>query len=161
MLSCWSGCCCCWLQGLLCGSRVHSNHLHPKLRTKRPKVLKSDEADLRAEDEAALTDDATEWTHGEPIQWDQVDRLPRLVYRVRPEYPEALREQGVHSTVRVRLTIDTAGRVERAEILDSPEGAFEDPAVAAAQQFVFDPATRNGVPVSFVLETSIEFNPFR
>ncbi|MCD8483761.1 MAG: TonB family protein [Verrucomicrobia bacterium] len=96
-----------------------------------------------------------------PVHWEDVDQLPRAVYRVRPEYPDAMRDEGDHVTVRVRLTIDTAGLVARVEVLDSPGAAFDGPAIEAARQFLFEPATRNGTPIPFAVETNLDFNPLR
>jgi vitamin B12 transporter len=63
--------------------------------------------------------------------------------------------------VKVRLTIDAAGRVARAEVLDSPNPAFDEPALTAARQYLFEPATRNAQPVPFAVETTVVFDPRR
>ena len=96
-----------------------------------------------------------------PVHWEAVDSLPRLGYRVRPEYPEILRAEAIKAEVQLRLTVDTDGSVARAEVLDSPHPAFDEPALAAARQFRFEPATRDGQPVPFAVETTVVFDPLR
>lgn len=96
-----------------------------------------------------------------PVSWEAVDQLPRLGFRVRPEYPEALRGEALAAEVRLRLTVDTDGTVARAEVLESPHPDFDEPALAAARQFLFEPATRDGTPVPFAIETTVAFDPLR
>jgi TonB family protein len=96
-----------------------------------------------------------------PVSWEAVDQLPRLGFRVRPDYPEDLRGEALAAEVRLRLTVDTDGTVARAEVLESPHPAFDEPALAAARQFLFEPATRDGTPVSFAIETTVAFDPLR
>lgn len=90
---------------------------------------------------------------------EDVDRIPRLRFPERPEYPEALRDNGEEVDVRVRVAIDATGQVTRAEVIDSPDPAFDEPALEAASRYHFEPAMRGGVTVPFTMETTVTFEP--
>ena len=74
-------------------------------------------------------------------------------------YPAAARGSGRKANVRVRLLVDENGRVLEAEIRE-PEGSvfgFDEAALAAARQVVFQAATRDGIPGKMSTELIFEF----
>jgi TonB family protein len=74
---------------------------------------------------------------------------PRLVTAAEAPYPEAAKEAGKEGVVQLRLTISEKGVVETVERVSEPLGLGLDEAAAdAATRFVFEPATRDGKPVS-------------
>lgn len=98
---------------------------------------------------------------GEPVQWEQLDLLPELGWRVLGEFPEDLRDEFPRLEVPVRLLIGINGTVQEIQILEIPHPAFEQPTRAAAAQFVFRPGIVNGVPHPFIVDTYIQFDPMR
>lgn len=60
--------------------------------------------------------------------------------------PDALAE-GREARVVLRLTIDADGRVQQAEVAEPAGHGFDEAAVQAALSFLFEPATRDGVPL--------------
>lgn len=88
----------------------------------------------------------------------QLDRPPRGLATIRPDYPQEARRQGIEGHVRLRLRIDEEGRVHAAEVLDSaPPGVFDMAALAAFQSARYTPALRNGRPVRAEIELRVLF----
>src|SRR5262249_39033209 len=73
---------------------------------------------------------------------------PVLEFRVDPVYPRPALEAGIAGTVVLELYIDAKGNVEHVRVLSSPGQGLEEPAVAAAKQFRFKPATVDKAPVA-------------
>src|SRR3954469_18227123 len=72
---------------------------------------------------------------------------PVLQTRVDPAYPEAALNAGIEGAVELELFIDTRGAVEHVHVISSPGYGLDAAATVAAKQFVFKPATSDGVPV--------------
>ena len=64
----------------------------------------------------------------------------------KPVYPPAARANGVAGKVEVQVVISEAGRVINATAISGPM-ILRPAAAAAATQWVFNPATRDGIPV--------------
>ncbi|MFN7982549.1 MAG: energy transducer TonB [Vicinamibacterales bacterium] len=77
----------------------------------------------------------------------QVLREPVLVSSTRPVYPEYARRTGTLGDVELDITIDENGRVTRAVPVSGPT-VLRSSAVAAVQQWKYQPAAVNGAPVS-------------
>src|SRR5215468_4096155 len=77
-----------------------------------------------------------------------VTRPPRLVQAQAPEYPPAALEAGKEANVEVRIHMDVIGPVG---------DGFDEAAVAAAMQYVFEPAEIDGAPAAIAVETAIHF----
>lgn len=74
-------------------------------------------------------------------------QLPRLKKYVDPVYPEEAKKKGIAGNVTLELSIDKAGVVKNAAVIegvgDGPEAkAVADAAVAAAKQLEFEPARK-------------------
>lgn len=82
---------------------------------------------------------------------------PKLVQAVAPEYPAAALAAGKQADVRVRIHIDTAGVVTTVDVVAAVGDGFDEAAVAAAMQYVFEPATSDGKPIAIAVETTIHF----
>jgi len=79
------------------------------------------------------------------------------VSKVQPVYPELARRMKVTGTVRVAITVDTAGKVTSAKAVDGP-AVLRTSAEQAVKQWLFSPATMNGKPVPGTGTVSILFN---
>ncbi len=87
----------------------------------------------------------------------EVTKPPKLVQAVAPEYPPAALAAGKEATVKVRLHIDAAGTVTSVDVLEKVGDGFDEAAVAAALQYVFEPAEIDGKPAAIAVETAIHF----
>ncbi len=88
----------------------------------------------------------------------QLDRPPRGMNTITPEYPREARRRGIEGNVRLRLRIDEEGRVREAEALEgTPPGMFEAAALAAFESARYTPALRNGRAVRSEIEIRVVF----
>lgn len=86
---------------------------------------------------------------------------PRLVNDERAVYPAQAVDDHVAqpTTVTLILAIDPGGAVTSAEV-EVPEGhGFDEAAIEAARRLVFEPATRDGVPVAARIRFRYTFEP--
>jgi len=86
----------------------------------------------------------------------ELDRSPRPLAEISPEYPE---QAGARSgRVVLRLVIGEDGVVELAEIVGAaPAGVFEESARAAFLAARFEPGLRGGLPVRSEMTIEVEF----
>lgn len=75
---------------------------------------------------------------------DRAAQAPRApltpLERIAPQYPRTAAEQRLEGQVVMELTIDADGRVQDVSIVEShPEGLFDDAAMAAMEQWRFEP----------------------
>jgi len=94
------------------------------------------EQDIKIEDE-------------EPPDFLPVEKYPVPVKQVTPEYPEIARRAGVEGTVWVKILVDKEGKAKKAVVQKSDAEIFNEPAIAAAMQYLFTPAIMNNGPVAF------------
>jgi protein TonB len=79
---------------------------------------------------------------------------------VAPDFPESARRKGVSGWVEVVFTVTPKGTVADAEVRSSsPEDVFDDAAIKAVKQWRFEPATKDGQPVSTRTMIRLKFDP--
>ena len=86
-----------------------------------------------------------------------VTKQPKLLQAVAPEYPPAALAAGKQAKVKVRIHIDATGIVTAVDVVDKVGDGFDEAAVAAAMQYVFEPAEIDGKPAPIQVETTINF----
>ncbi len=59
--------------------------------------------------------------------------------------------------MKVKIHIDANGVVTKVDVLEKVGDGFDEAAVAAAMQYVFDPAEIDGKPAAIAVETAINF----
>lgn len=72
---------------------------------------------------------------------------PRLVKFVEAEFPPSEAKAGRGATVVLQIAITATGSVADVSVQESAGPAFDAPALAAARQFVFEPAVFDGKPI--------------
>jgi periplasmic protein TonB len=83
---------------------------------------------------------------------------PRRLKPNRPEFPAALKAQGIEGDVTVRVDIAASGEVTNVStVRSSGYPAFDEAARKAAASERFAPAIRDGTPVPFTLSYSYRF----
>lgn len=90
------------------------------------------------------------------MQKAEGDRKARVIYRVEPEYTPDAREKKIEGTVVLTLTIDHEGLPQNIQIKKSLYPSLDQSAIEAARKMRFEPAIKNGQPVSMFI--SVEFN---
>jgi protein TonB len=79
---------------------------------------------------------------------------------VPPVYPPKALSRGQEGEVRVRITLDTSGRVAAAQVVSAtPPDVFDQAAVDAVRKWRFEPVMRNGRPIEASIATTIRFRP--
>jgi len=97
----------------------------------------------------------------EVAEFWMLEKRPRVLKRVLPEYPVAARQALIEGKVFVRILLDRQGRVRRMGQITGP-AVFHPAAMAAARQWEFTPAIQNdqavrvwvSLPFNFQLEES-------
>src|SRR5688572_32643050 len=84
-------------------------------------------------------------------------KQPKLLQAVAPDYPPKALEAGKQAYVKVRIHIDATGIVTKVDVLEPVGDGFDEAAVAAAKQYVFEPAEIDGKPGAIAVETAINF----
>jgi protein TonB len=88
-----------------------------------------------------------------------LDRTPRMIKRVIPEYPQQLLVRGIEGEVTLVLIIDQQGEVTVDRILDwEGDRGFIQPTRLALSRCVFEPPTKDGQPVRARYKITIPFN---
>ncbi len=83
---------------------------------------------------------------------------PEPIKKVLPKYPESARAIGATGKVVVKVLIGTDGKVKSASIYSSfGNPACEEAAIAAAKQWEFKPATKDGVPFEQNINIPFDF----
>jgi len=83
-------------------------------------------------------------------------RMPRLLKREEPDYPEIAREAGVQGTVILEATTDIYGRVVGVKVLRSVP-LLDQAAVAAVSRWLYEPMLVNGRPRGVVFTVTLRF----
>ena len=76
----------------------------------------------------------------------RLTRPPKLSQFVEAPYPEAEKASGRTASVVVQIAISATGTVDAVKVVESAGPAFDQAAVAAIQQFLFEPAEVNNRP---------------
>lgn len=83
---------------------------------------------------------------------------PRYSSAFRPDYPPALRREGLEGSCTVRVTIDESGRVIAVEMVRATNPVFfTETKTQALKAWRFRPATRDGVPVQSQEVMTVQF----
>ncbi len=82
---------------------------------------------------------------------------PKLVTFVQAAFPPSEIAAGKGATVVLQIAIDTTGQVVDVTVVGSATPAFDAAAVAAAKQFVFEPASSDGKPIPVKITYRYQF----
>lgn len=88
--------------------------------------------------------------------------VPMPIHRVPPRYPREALRSNAGGVVRVKVTVAPDGGVERMDLAESSGNRYLDrAALEAVRRWRFNPAVRNGQPVSATVIVPLEFTPSR
>jgi periplasmic protein TonB len=82
---------------------------------------------------------------------------PKPKTQVAAKYPDEARKAEVEGRVKVKITIDENGKVVDAKIVKGLGFGLDEAAIAAYQQWTFEPATRCGKPVPTTITVAMRF----
>jgi len=84
-------------------------------------------------------------------------QAPKLVHRVNPVYPELALMARVRAVIIIDAVVGPDGRVRQATVLRG-HPLFDEAAVAAVKQWIYQPLLLNGAPTPFALTVTVMFN---
>ena len=85
-------------------------------------------------------------------------RGPQIVNQPRPSYPLDARDEGVEGTVVLLASIDTDGHVSKVRVeRSSGDRRLDSAAADAVEQWTYNPALRDGVPVTSTVRVRVQF----
>lgn len=86
------------------------------------------------------------------------DRKARLIYHIEPPYPNDARDKKIEGSVLLGFTVNHQGITESIQVKRSLYPSLDQAAVEAVSKWRFEPAMKNGEPVSMWLEAEVNFN---
>jgi protein TonB len=112
-----------------------------------------DEAKDKPQGEAQANDDK------QPLTGKEVTVRARIKSKPQPIYPYGARSRGVEGEVKLRIILGSDGRVrDEMEVLEGLPHGITDEAIKAARQIKFEPARKDGRPVSQYVTVIYHFN---
>lgn len=93
-----------------------------------------------------------------PVSSAPVDTTPKMLNRPRPVYTEEARHNKTEGTVKLRILIDTDGRVRKVKVIKELPDGLTEAAIRAASEMKFKPAFSNGRPVMYWMRVEVAFN---
>ncbi len=89
---------------------------------------------------------------------DEVDQMPRPTYSPRPPYPMTAQRRRIEGYAEAHFTVTSDGQVTDVRIVESrPAGVFETTTRDGLSHWRFEPATRDGLPVSVRVQMRIRY----
>lgn len=85
------------------------------------------------------------------------DEPPMPTKTVPPVYPAELRRDRVAGMVTMSITVDEKGMVSNPVVKKSTREEFEQPAIDAVSKWKFEPAKKDGKPVSVQVVVPVKF----
>jgi TonB family protein len=85
------------------------------------------------------------------------DTLPKLLYKVEPEYTNQARSSGLSGKALLSLVVDVDGRPKDIKVVSPLAAGLAEQAVKAVSKWRFQPATRNGMPVPKTARVEVNF----
>jgi len=107
--------------------------------------------------EVAIEKDIQIQDDGPPPDFVPYEKAPNPIKRVQPVYPEIARKAGLEGTVWVKIWVGKDGKPRKVVIQKSASDIFDQPAIDAAQQFVFTPAMMQNGPVDVWVSIPFHF----
>lgn len=92
-----------------------------------------------------------------PAKKPSLTSPPVLLQAAAPVYPPEAARAGLEAAVKLKITVDAAGAVVDAQVVEPAGHGFDEAAMAAARQYRFKPAEWDGVPGAITVETTIRF----
>jgi len=83
---------------------------------------------------------------------------PKLLYSVRPIYPETARSARVQGAVLLELTIDRQGGVREVKVLRGLPQGLTEAAIDAVKQWRYESSTLQGEPIEVIFIVTVRFN---
>jgi TonB family protein len=87
----------------------------------------------------------------------KLTKAPKLAQFVEAAYPESEKAQGRTASVVLQIAISATGTVDNAVVLESAGPTFDEAALAAVKQFIFEPAEIDNKPAAIRINYRYDF----
>jgi len=89
---------------------------------------------------------------------NEVDVPPRVINAFPPRYPGDAKMNKIEGRVLLNFVVDTDGKAWGAEVVEAdPENIFDQSALESVLQYEFEPAIKDGIPVSCIVKMPIVY----
>jgi len=99
-----------------------------------------------------------EFDVGEIFDISMLDTPPQALVQQSPQYPVAMRKQGVRGEVTIRFIVTNTGDVTAARVISSSQREFEREALSAVEKWKFKPGRKGGRNVATWMEVPLIFS---
>lgn len=116
---------------------------------------------LEVFEESLITPQANGEFEGRPLYRYNVDgpiTEPMRLDGPNPRYPEQARQEGINGVVVMDCVITEDGSVRDVKVVNSNAHILSEAAVEAVEQWTFEPATLDGIPVAIRYTLTVRFN---
>jgi TonB family protein len=86
---------------------------------------------------------------------------PRVVYSPEPDFSEEARKRKVRGVVTLSLVVTSAGKTTLVRVLQGLGHGIDEKAVEAVSTWKFQPATKDGKPVSAEIAVEVDFGLYQ
>lgn len=90
-----------------------------------------------------------------PIKRDSSIKPPRLIHSVHPKYPEWVYDMGYNGQTLINLWVSPDGTPSHFSIIQPVGMGLDEDALAAVMQYRFDPAIKDGKPVTVEVNVQV------
>ncbi len=88
----------------------------------------------------------------------EVDKKPRVLRKPEPKYTKDARKHRIEGTVVLRAIFASTGRVTNIHVISGLPDGLTDRSIDVAKQIKFEPAIKDGHPVSMWMELQYNYN---
>ena len=92
---------------------------------------------------------------------EQGDRKARMIHHVEARYTDDARAKGIEGKVVLRFTVDHDGIPQSIQVRQSLYPSLDQAAIEALREWRFEPAMKNGEPVSMWMEAEMDFHLYQ
>jgi len=133
----------------------------PKSATQVPAIVQTPSTRTPpppAEIEPPVAPPTPKTRRGDLVDLAEVDQAPVVKSRPMPAYPPGAVSMRIEGTVNLRLLVDEQGRVEQVEVDSGTKSKqLQRAARQAAEQWVYEPGVKDGVPVKVWVLADVRF----
>jgi TonB family protein len=84
-------------------------------------------------------------------------KAPKLISKVDPQYTDAAKDARIQGVVELSVVVRADGRTDRVRVRKGLDPGLDENAVKAAEQYKFEPATKDGEPVAVQALITVHF----
>jgi TonB family protein len=95
----------------------------------------------------------------QPCPAQQLDQPLKTVHVVKPVYPKELGDQGISGKVLIEFYVDEKGKTRMPTASRASNEVLAMIAIAAVEQWQFEPPTRKGKPILVCANQEFSFEP--